>query len=468
MAMLQTKPKRQKTHHRAGHRKEWARWLWLVSGLLVFVPVSIPAQTLLDRIVAVVENKAITQQELNQNIQIMRAALAQQNITSYDEKKLVAETLQQLITKTLQLQEAQRLNIQIDEITLDRAVAAMAKNYNMDLVQLRRRVEQDGRSFEELREQIRDNLTIQQLLQREVVDKIEVGEEEIQKYLIAKSKATQQNTEYLLARWTTLIPEPGKTGLYQRTAIALKNMLVQENITSFEHLAYRNKAIWKTLWVAYFKKHKPKQDKIKLPQQTLQKLEWKKINDMSAVLKKLTLKTKLRSATPLIKEQNTLSWYYLLGIRNTEHGTLEKQYHVRHILLQTNPINGDAVIQQRLQKIKGLIQKHNNFEELAKRYSKDPGSSFKGGDLGWSNLKSFVPEFRQAALQSAQTHQMVGPVKTSFGWHLVEVMDVREDDLGDKMARNEAIAQIRRSKLEEARTLWLINLRENRHIEIFL
>ena len=185
-------------------------------------------------------------------------------------------------------------------------------------------------------------------------------------------------------------------------------------------------------------------------------------------LQNLVLETKLRSATSLIKNKETLNWYFLLGIRNTEHGQLETQYHVRHILLQTNPISGDETVQKRLQKIKHIVQKNNNFEALAKQYSKDPGSSFKGGDLGWSNLNSLVPEFKEAALQSAQTNQIVGPFKTSFGWHLVEVIAVREDDLGDRMARNEAVAQIRRSKLEEARTLWLINLRENRHIEIFL
>ena len=257
-----------------------------VCSFLMQVSSSSLAQDLLDRIVAVVENEAITQQELNQNIQIMKANLAQKNIRTYDEKKLVAEVLQQLITKNLQLQEAQRLNIQIDEITLDRAVAQMAKNYGMDLVQLRKRVEQEGRSFEEVRNQIRNNLTVQQLLQREVINKIDVSEEEIHKYLIAKSQHTQQSTEYHLAQWATPLPDPNKINLYQNIAIYLKNTLVKEDITSFEHLAHRNKIIWKNAWVQVFKKNKSTQGKIKLPPQTLQDLGWKKINEMSPYITK--------------------------------------------------------------------------------------------------------------------------------------------------------------------------------------
>ncbi|MGU9977508.1 MAG: peptidylprolyl isomerase [Candidatus Oxydemutatoraceae bacterium WSBS_2016_MAG_OTU14] len=439
-----------------------------VVGVALLVASCISQAQIIDRIVAVVENKAITQQELEENILLTKTMLAQKNVQNIDEKKLVAEVLQQLITKNLQLQEAQRLNIQIDAIAIDRAVAQMAQQNNMDLVQLQSRIQQEGRSFEKFREQIGEHLATQQLLQREVVNKIKVSEEEIQQYLLSKSQVTQQGTEYHLARWQAPIVGDDAQKLYQKTALLLKNTLNKENISSFDHLAYRAKVLWKDAWVQYFKKHRPGETKIPLPKQSFEDLSWKKIVDFSSMQQKLILDTKLKTATRLMKEKNTYSWLFVLGIRNTEHSSTEKQYRVRHILLQTNPLNDDEVVRKRLEKIKDIAQRKNNFDELAKKYSKDPGSSFKGGDLGWSNLKSFVPEFRTASLEAADTGKLVGPFKTAFGWHLLEVTQTRENDIGGQMARSEASAQIRRNKLAEAKSLWLINLREKSHIEIFL
>ena len=425
---------------------------------------------LLDRIVAVVENEAITQRELAENIQRMKIMLAQQNPNNQpsNDKKLVAEVLQQLISKHLQLQEAKRLKIEIDDISITRAVKQIAENNKISLLEMEAQLRERGQTIEMFRQQVREQLTIQRLMQREVVDKIDISDEEIQRYLLEKSDSIKQHNEYHLARWSAPVPPQNRQKIYQKMAVHLKNTLNEENISSFEHLAYRSKNVWKQAWAKYFYKHRKGKEKVRLPKYTLDDLGWKTIDAFSTQLRQAILKTQLRTATALINADDKVSYLFVLGIRNKEHSTSEKQYKVRHILLQPNPLEDDQLVKQHLQKIKAIVLKKNNFAEFAKKYSKDPGSSFKGGDLGWSNLQQFVPPFREAALQAAASKEIVGPVQTQFGWHLIEVTAQRDSDIGGQVAHEEAFAQIRRSKFQKAKSLWLINLREKSHIEIFL
>ncbi len=440
----------------------------------VFLSPSLYSEELLDSIVAIVDNETITQRELSRNLANAKAALKKQNITAVDDKILLAQTLQQLITRKLQLQEAKRLNISIDEITLDRAIVQMAQNYQMTLDQFRQRIHSEGGDYEAAREQIHEQLTITRLVQREVINKMEVSEEEIKNYLTEKSNLTQEKSEYHLAHWKTVPRSSDKsvTNLYKLAAIRLRNILTDESITSFARLKRRSRNIWSEFWrsrgYATGKSDVKKEQKLPIPRYTLVDLGWKKSEELSETMRKHIRAINTGEGTTVIANSKSLNWFYLFGVRNRNHSMKKKQYHIRHILLQTNPLEDESTVRERLVKMKRAIEKNGDFKAFARKYSQDRGSSFKGGDLGWNDPKNFVAEFASAITQAGGGKGVVGPFKSSFGWHLLEVLGEREQDVGDEMARHEAIAEIKKNKLAEEQRLWLLNLRENHHIEVRL
>ena len=453
-------------------RRQTATGILLWITLLLFMYPS-HADDLLDRIIAVVDNETITQQELSRGLASARTSLGQQN-ANIDDQTLLAQVLQQLITRKLQLQEAEKLNIRIDEITLDRTIAQMAQNYKMNLIQFKQRIEQDGGNYELLREQMREKLTITRLTQREVIDKMEVSEEEIKNYLTAKSDQTNEKTEYHLAHWkaTPNSNNQGLTELYRNATLHMRNTLTKENIYSFAKLKRRNSELWNEFWKArgYTGKSSDAKDKkqLPLPPHTLIDLGWKRAEELPATIYKYIRNIHTGEITAIISNKKSLHWFYLLGVRNKDHSIRKNRYHVRHILLQTNPLEDDDFVKTRLLKMKRAIEKSDNFEGFARKYSKDPGSSYKGGDLGWADPQGFVPEFTEAIMQADAEGGIIGPVHSNFGWHLVEVLGKREEDIGDTMARQEAIAEIKKSRLQEEQRLWLLKLREDRYIEVRL
>ena len=418
------------------------------------------AQELIDKIVAIVENETVTQRELSIGINRARQRMAQQGEKISNEKALVAQVLQQIITRKLQLQEAQRLGIKIDEITLDRALEQLAQRNKLTLDQLKASVESSGGNLAVFRQQLREKITIDQLTRREVFDRIEVNEQDIRNYLMTKSDKT--NIEYHIAHWQTG-PQKGKVKdpeMLKKSVLSLQKTLKLENIGSFEALNRRIKDAWRGFW------KKQKVDNKSVPRYKLKNFTWKRADELPILIQKhLNSMSKKQSIFP-VKNKQILHLFYLLGVRNQEHAMTKKQYQVRHILLQTNLLDTDALVQRRLKKIKHLIEKNDNFEYYARKLSKDPGSSFKGGNLGWNYPDNFVPEFVTAVMKAEQNNEIIGPFKTTYGWHLLEVLDVREEDVGDEMARREAINEIKRSKVNEEIRLWLLKLRENRHVEV--
>ena len=419
------------------------------------------AQKPLDRIIAIVENETITQYQLNMAIHRTRALMKQTDAPDVDNRVLIARVLQELITQKLQLQEAERLGFVIDEITLSRTMEQLAANNRMTLEELEAQIKKDGRDFHELREQVRRQLLIKQLLQREVIDNIEVSEQEIKNYLLAKSGNDKQDVEYHLAHWQvkfkaeTDIPAP-----LESKTVQLRKELSKEGIKTFSHLKKRSAGIWREIW------RTGKDGKTRIPRYLLRDLDWGTTAALSETRRKYVEALKPGQVTPIMKSRDGLSFFHLLGIRNKSHGVRQSQYHVRHVLLTTNPIDDDNVIKRRLSKIRRLIEKSGNFGKYARKYSEDPGSAFKGGDLGWNTPETFVPEFAAAIRTAHDADGIIGPFKTKFGWHILEVLDTREEDVGDEMARREAIAQIKQSRLAEETNLWLLELRQTRHVEV--
>ena len=428
---------------------------------LLFVAILAPTTTIaekkLDRIVAIVENEAITERELFKNVLRAKTMLSQQNREMPDERIIAGQVLQQMIIQRLQLQEAKRLGITMDEITLDRAVTDMAKRNNLTLVEFKQKIESNNGSFQELRQHIRNEFLIQRLIQNQVINQIKVSEQEIENILMLDGKQ-QHETKYHFAQiWVPPQTSDDALATAKKLLLQVRNKLRDTSFSSLEKLRKRFAQLWKTTL---------QKNDVKGLRYQIKSLDWRRVESLPKPVRSRIDSLRKMGTSPVISNDKGLYLFQLISSRRNNEEMMQLQYHVRHILIQTNPIDNDAKVQKKLVGIKRKLENGADFRNLACAYSQDPLSSMKGGDLGWADLKNYVPEFAEAVTQARGKGDIVGPFKTTYGWHILEIIDVREQDVADDTLKQQAIAQIKKSKSEESTKLWLLRLRENSRIEI--
>ena len=411
---------------------------------LSFMVVCTPLQAepkVIDRIVAVVGNVAISSRELAITVERVKENMARQDQELPDIQVLVPSVLEQLIVVKLQLQEAERLGIAIDEITLDQMLTRIAADNGKTLAEMKAEIERQQGNYSEMRESVRQEFIISQLRQR-VVDNINVSESEIETALIALNAQTLFRFSYLSAELPEAEAERQKLTQWFHD---LREKMLYEN--DFSDLA--KKAATKA-GVGY---------KISEP---------RRLSQLPELLQEKVLNMNIGDITPVIKTSATL---YLFSLEDRQAKQLpqvfEQQYHIRHILLRSDAMHSDSYIRKKLLAIKKHIEKGERFESMAKKYSQDPGSGFKGGDLGWIPTKGLAKEFAQK-VENAPPRKLIGPFATDFGQHLLEVIAKRKQDVSSEVQRHNIIAQLRKEKSGEAINEWMLRLRESRHVDIRL
>ncbi len=410
-----------------------------------YAPAAPAAGQTLDRIAAVVDDEIITVRELDDAVGHLRRTLRERRAEIPEQKVLAAQALQELIVRKLQLQEAARRGVVVTEPQLDQAMENLGKRNRMTLAELKEQVEKEGGSYARLREDLRRQMIIAQLRQREVTDKIEVTEREIQEFLAARNV----EFEYRFARVALALPET-EAGLEQARAWfrSLRDAAADGDFGEAARASARRAPEGLN---ARFKD-----------------LGWRYAEELPRPLANRAARMKVGAFSPLIKTGKALYLFRLEGKRDAgQPEATEMQYHARHILMPTNAMDTDAVVRGKLARIKKRIEDGGDFSKYAKKYSQDPGSSFKGGDLGWVSPKSMAPAFA-GKLQSSAKNEIAGPFKSSFGWHLLQVLGVREHDVGSETWRRQAVAEIRRKKSDEEIRSWLLRLRERRYVDIRL
>ncbi len=444
-------------HRRARQRRLLCAALAYIVCIAATAPPAATAQKALDRIVAIVENEAITERQLLENIRRARAVLAQQNREPPNERTLAAQVLQQMIIQQLQLQEAKRLGITIDDLTLDRAVAEMAQRNNLSLAEFKQKVESDNRDFQTLRREIRDELTIRRLVQREVINQIEVSEQEIDDVLML-DETRRSSIEYRFVH-LRIPPQTDDDTLdaAKKRFVQTRQKLRGDSFSSLDDLRKRFAQLWKEAG---------KEDGIKGLRYQVKDLGWHYAEGLPAPVRRRIDTLQDDGTSPVISNDDGLHLFQLLATRSDSPEIMQLQYHVRHILMQPNPIDDDEKIKRELLDIKRQIEDGAGFEALACAHSQDPLSSMKGGDLGWASPRNYVPEFAKAVTQTRGQGGIIGPFKTSFGWHILEVLGTREHDIGNDATRQQALTAIRKGKADEETSLWLLKLRESRRVEV--
>jgi peptidyl-prolyl cis-trans isomerase SurA len=433
---------------RAQRRQGWAALLVLVLHVLVLGPVA-PASAAeeLDAIVAVVNNDVIVRSELEHEIDITIAQLQGKGTPVPSRSVLEHQVLERLVLKHLELQRAKQLGITVDDAMLTQALTQIAERNGLTLDNLARSIEASGIPFENFREDTRQQIIISRLQAQEVVKTIKVTDQEIDRFLAKESASLLDRTEVRLSHILVAVPEGAPPDVVAKAEQKAKDLVKRlRSGADFAQLALRYSD----------------------GRQALEggDLGWFKMADVPTLVQDLAHTMAKGEISDPLRSPSGFHIIRLTDVKTAEPKVVT-QTHARHILIRTNELVSDEDAKRRLEQLRMRIIGGDDFATLARAHSDDTASALKGGDLGWLNPGDTVPEFEKVMNQLAP-NEISQPFKTTFGWHIVQVLERRRQDTVQGIMRLKARDAIRERKAQEATEQWLRRLRDEAYVEIRL
>lgn len=415
----------------------------LASG--VIVPTATAARVqLVDRIVAVVNNEAITDSALEERVDQIRRQFARRGDRLPPDDVLRRQVLERLVAESVQAQRASETGIRIDDDALGRAIERIASSNQLSVPDFRAALEKDGLSWDTFRENIRREMLISRLRERDVDSRVVVTDAEVDNFLKLNPDAAD-GTEFNLSHILLRAPEAASPEQLQQ--LAAKAAQVRERIMageSFSAIAAEVSNAPDALQGGSLGWREPKA----IPGLFVQALQGMKPGDVSPVLRS-------SAGFHLLK---------LNEVRGTQAAeAIVEQTRVSHILIKTSEVVSDDDARKRLETLRTRILNGESFEDLARANSADL-SAAKGGEIGWVYPGDTVPEFERA-MNALKPGELSQPVKSPFGWHLIRVEERRQEDVSDKRKRAVARNALRQRKAEDAFEDWLRQLIGGAHVE---
>jgi len=400
-----------------------------------------------NHIVAIVDEDVVVRSELDHEIDKVTANFRQQGQRLPSRDIVERQVLERLILMKLQLAAAQRAGINISEDILSQAIGNIARKNKLSISQLRSALEADGTSFRSFKNDLRNQMSIQQLRDQDVVRRIRVTDQEISAFLARQSTSNQQRTDYLL--YHILIATPDGASAQQLAAGEEKASRI---ITEL-----RSGADFKTIALS-------ESD----GQQALEggSLGWRAANQLPTIfIDQVNTMERGEISAPI----RTSSGYHIIKLEDYKGGDRQiiMQTKVRHILVVTNEVTSNDDALTRLAQLRTRIIGGDDFGSLARSHSEDRSSSIKGGDLGWIGPGDTLPRF-ESEVDALQPNELSQPFQTEYGWHLVQVLNRREHDNTSEVQKAEARQAIKNRKAGEQSELYLRRLRDEAYVEIML
>jgi peptidyl-prolyl cis-trans isomerase SurA len=400
----------------------------------------------MDRVVAVVNRDVITQSELAARVKAVSRQLKRQGTALPPAAQLGSQVLERMIMERLQLQAAESVGIRIDEMMLDRAVSRIAEDNKLALGDFKKAVSEEGWTWEEFRENIRNEISLAQLREREVDSRIVVTNAEIERMLGEQSASALNASDFQLAHILLRAPEgasPEQWKLVAKRAEDVLRLLKQGE--DFSKLA-----------ASYSDAQDAMQGGL---------LDWRPFRSLPEMFAERLPGMAKGDVSPALRSPVGLHIFKLVDIRDVAQSKTEvEQTRARHILLRASDSLTEAEARRRLGDLRDRVKNGAEFAELAKANSGD-FSSVKGGDLGWLSPGDTVPEFERA-MNALQPGEMSEVVQSPFGWHLIQVTERRKVDMTDERRKLEARKALRDRKSDEAYEDWLRQLRDAAYVEI--
>ena len=401
----------------------------------------------MDRIVAIVDQAVVTEQELESRIATVTAQFKKQGTELPAEAILRKQILERLITDTLQLQYAAQTGLKVDDNQLDKTIGRIAEQNQLSLAEFTEALAKDGVSMTKFRADIRNEITLARLREREVDGRVNVSESEIDNFLTSQAANNENQDEYEIAHLLIRTPEEGATEDIQKAKIKVDKALSELNGgVSFAKVSASYSDAPNALEGG--------------------SLGWKSAAQMPALFLDALKAMKVGEVSAPLRSPNG---FHVLKLNNKRGGNsplVIQQTHARHILIKLSEIMSEKDGKLKIDGIKERLDNGEKFEALARQYSEDSTAS-TGGDLNWVNPGDTVPQFEKA-MNELKDLQISLPVRTQFGWHLIQVMERRSQDMSKEAARLKARQEIRAKKADEAYQDWIRELRDRAYVEIRL
>lgn len=430
--------------------KSGLRWTIILLSLLLSYTThaALSVTDPINRIVAVVNDDVITALELESEVEEIKKQLSSQNTRLPPDSVIKKQILDRMILQLLQLQRAEKVHIRVDDEMVNRALNNIANQNNLSLEGLRNTIERQGNDFSHFRDRVREGIIISQLQKSQVFNRITVTRQEIDTFLKNQSLRGAENAEYNLGHILIALPEGANAEQIQQAKDKAESIIAKlKNGADFAQMAIANSDGQKALEGG--------------------ELGWRNVNSLPTLFSDWLQNTEINDISDAIRSPNGFHILKLLGKRSNEKQHIVTQTHVRHILIRTDEFTNSEEARKRLLKIRERIINGEDFSQLAKLHSDDPGSAEKGGDLGWVDPGVMVPPFEKAFKELA-VNTISDPVKTRFGWHIIEVLGRRSHDNTELVKRNKARESILSRKSEPALQNWFRGLKDGSYIDIRL
>jgi peptidyl-prolyl cis-trans isomerase SurA len=425
----------------------------LFFGLLVTAALAIAAKepsantaTALDRIVAVVNDEVITRVELERESKMAMEQLRRQGTPPPARDILEKQLLERMITKRALLQVAKQGGLRVSDSELDTAVDHIAQENKLTPAALRETVERDGITFDRFREDVRGEMLVARLREREVESRIIVSDNEIQAFLRTQDPA-EKIDEYNLAHILITVPEQATPDEVKQRKTRAETALAQLR----QGLDFRQ--------VAASFSDAP---------DALQggAMGWRPAARLPTIFLEAVKGMKVGQVSDILRSPNGFHIVKLVDKRGSNTPVIVTQTHARHILIRLNEVVSENDARNRLNGLRDRIEHGADFGELARLQSDDP-SAARGGDLGWITPGDVVPDFEHA-MDALKVGQVSVPFKSPFGWHIVQVLERREQDMSKDRERIAARQAIRQRKSEEQWQEWVRQQRDKSYVEYHL
>ena len=401
----------------------------------------------LNRVVAIVDNDVIMQSQLDARLREVQQTIAKRGAALPPEHVLGQQVLERLIIENIQLQIGDRSGIRITDEELNQAIGTIAQRNGMSIEQFRAALTQDGLSYAEARDQVRREMVISRVRQRRVAERIQVTDQEVQNFLASDLGKLQLSEEFRLANILIPLPEgsaPEAIQAAERQAQELYQQLQQG--ADFAQLAIARSASETALEGG--------------------EMGWRKAAQLPPPFDAMLGALSVGEVTEPMRTPGGFIMLKLLEKRGGE-TQVRDEVNVRHNRIKPREIRSEAESQRQAERLYQRIQAGEDFAELAKSFSEDPGSALNGGSLDWIDPSVLVPEFREVMGNTA-SGEVSKPFKSAYGWHVLQVMGRRATDSSAEVREQQAMNLLRNRKYEEELQAWLRQIRDEAYVEIKL
>jgi peptidyl-prolyl cis-trans isomerase SurA len=398
----------------------------------------------LDRVVVVVNDEAITQWDMNEARRILLSQLKSSKITPPPNDVLDKQVLERLIVQRAVLQYAKETGIRVDDTTVERTILRIAEENKLAADEFRKVLEREGIPYANYREDIRKQILIQRVRDREVDSKVSVSDAEVDNYLATLASQAGGEDEYQLSHIYIAVPEEASSDAVEASRRRAEQALAEiKSGKDFAQVAAAYSAA----------PDAPSGGD----------LGWRTRARLPSVFADLEQKMKPGEVSNVLRSGSGFHIVKLVDERNRNQPTVVDQTHARHILIKVNEQTSEADAKAKIDRLRERIVGGANFDEIARANSED-ASGAKGGDLGWLSPGDTVRDFEQA-MEKLPVGEVSQPIRTPFGWHLIQVLERRKQDVTVERRREQARQAIRQRKSDEQFEEFVRQLRDRTYVE---